>query len=246
MKRTSGLIISMLVACAAAVFAQEAGVVRTISVSGEALIMAVPDEAVVTLGVETFNAQLQKGLEQNNAAGRRILDAIKALGVDEKLIRTQDLSVSVQYVSSEHPSRGIEGYTLVKMYVVTLKDVTRAASVVNAALLAGANIISGIDYRTTELRKHRDAARVAAIRAAKEKAAALTAELGCKIGKPVTISESSPSYYGSSFGRGLTQNVMSYVEGNEAAGDLSVDAIPAGQIGIRATVHVVFDIVTGQ
>jgi len=208
--------------------------------------MAVPDEAVVTLGVETFNAQLQKGQELNNAAGKRVLDAIKALGVDEKHIKTQDLSVSLTYVNSGHPSRGIEGYSLSRMYVITLKDVSRAAAVVNAALLNGANIVSGIDYRTTELRKHRDAARVAAIRAAKEKAVALTAELGCRIGKPLTISEANLSYYGSSYGRGMTQNVMSYVDGNEATGDLAADTVPAGQIGIRATVHVVFDIVTGQ
>jgi uncharacterized protein YggE len=237
-------IVSMLISCAAAVFAQAADTDRTISISGEALIMVVPDEAVVTLGVETFNASLQKGQELNTAAGKRVLDSIKALGVDEKFIKTQDLSVSLQYANNAHPSRGIEGYTLRRMYVVTLKDVSRAAAVVNTALLNGANIVSGIDYRTTELRKHRDAARVAAVRAAREKATALLAELGCRIGQPRTVSEANLGYYG--YGRGFqTQNVMTTMEGSEVSGDLTVDTVPAGQIGIRATVQIVFDIVKG-
>jgi uncharacterized protein YggE len=239
--RKAILIVSLLIACLAAVEAQAYEATRTISVSGEALIMVVPDEAVVTLGVETFNASLQKGQELNNAAGNRLLDSVKRLGVEEKNIKTQDLSVSIQYVSFDHPSRGIEGYTLRKMYVVTLKDVSRAATVINTALLNGANIISGIDYRTTELRKHRDAARVAAVRAAKEKAMALLAELGCKLGKPQTVSEANFSYYG--YGQGnMTQNVMASVDGSALSGDIGGDTIPAGQIGIRATVQITFDI----
>jgi uncharacterized protein YggE len=245
MSRKSLAIVLAFIASAAAAFTQAAEAARVITVTGEALIMVVPDEAVVSLGVETFNASLQKGQELNTAAGKRVLAAVKALGVEDAFIKTQDLSVEIQYVSNDHPSRGIEGYTLRRMYVVTLKDVRRAAAVVNAALMSGANIVSGIDYRTTELRKHRDAARVAAVRAAREKATALTAELGCKIGKPWTVSEANLGYYG--WGRErMTQNAMISVEGNETSEDLDVGSIPAGQIGIRATVQVVFDIVTGE
>ncbi len=234
---------ALVLAGAAAASAEGIDIQRTISVSGEALVMVAPDEAVVTLGVETFNASLQKGLELNNAAGKKVLDSVRAAGVEEKWIKTQDLSVTVQYVNSDHPSRGIEGYTLRRLYTVTLKDVGKAAAVINTALLSGANLMYGIDYRTTELRKHRDAARAAAVRAAREKAEALLGVLGCKAGKPVTVTEGGFGYYG--YGRNvMTQNAMLSVEGEAVSGDLDMDTVPAGQIGIRANVSVVFDIVT--
>jgi uncharacterized protein YggE len=248
MTRKSFAVLSLLLACSAAASAQTVEYPRTITVTGEALIMVVPDEAVIGVGVETFNASLQKGLELNTAASKRVLDAVKKLGVEDAFIKTDDLSVDVQYVDGNHPARGIEGYTLRRMYTVTLKDVHKASELVNAALLNGANIVTGIDYRTTELRKHRDAARAAAIKAAQEKATALLAVLKCGVGKPRTVSEASVGYYGygyNSYGNAQTQNAMSYAEGGGSSGDLDVDTVPAGQIGVRATVEIVFDITTG-
>jgi uncharacterized protein YggE len=243
MTRRSIFTLTALIACAAAASAQDTGAARTIVVTGEALIMVPPDEVVVTLGIETFNSSLQKAQELSTAAGKKVLDAVRALGVSESSIKTDDLTVWIQYVNGDHPSRGIEGYTLRRMYVVTLKDAQKVAALVNAALMNGANLLYGIDYRTTELRKYRDAARIAAVRAAREKATALTAELGCRIGKPQNISEVSLGYYGYR-GNLPTQNAMSSVEGNAVSDDQDVGVVPVGQIGIRATVQVIFDIVT--
>ena len=58
--------------------------------------------------------------------------------------------------------------------VITLGDVSRFEDLLSDTLLAGANHVHNVEFRTTELRQHRDAARALAIQAAREKAEALT------------------------------------------------------------------------
>jgi len=82
------------------------------------------------------------------------------------------------------------------MYAVTLKDTSLFERLVTTALKSGANRLIGFEYRTTDLRKHRDEARRMAIRAAKEKAELLAGELGTRVGKPQTIGEGYVGYYG--------------------------------------------------
>ncbi|MGO9309437.1 MAG: SIMPL domain-containing protein [Spirochaetia bacterium] len=242
-KRKWFFVLVFLSACAALASAETADVERTISVTGEALVFVTPDEAVVTLGIETFNPSLARGQDLSAAAGKQVLDAIKALGVADKSIQTSDLTITIQYADSNHLSRGVEGYALRRIFTITLKDPSRIAAVVNAALQSGANILSGVAYNTTDLRKYRDTARINAIRAAKEKAAALTAELGCKVGKPRTISEGFLGYFGMASAAQMTQNTSSYAGGSGSSPEDEAQTVPVGQIGIRASVQVVFDIV---
>ena len=55
------------------------------------------------------------------------------------------------------------------------------------ALEAGVTHVQGIEFRTTELRKHRDRARSLALKAAQEKAELLADGAGRKIGKAISI-----------------------------------------------------------
>jgi len=104
-----------------------------------------------------------------------------------------------------------------------------------------------VDFRTTELRKHRDEARALAIKAAQEKAAALAGELGQTIGQPITISENQSSWwswYGSwwgyRWGGSATQNVVQNAGGSGAT--LGDSALAPGQIAVNASVTVEFEL----
>src|SRR5688572_12389159 len=83
---------------------------RTISTNGEAIVFVVPDEVVVNLGVETFNADLDKSKAENDERSARLLHAIKALGIEEKHIQTDTLNLEIQYRDRGHATQGIEGY----------------------------------------------------------------------------------------------------------------------------------------
>jgi uncharacterized protein len=222
------------------------GAQRVISVNGEALIRVVPDEVVVSVGVETFNKALELAQQANSDASQKLVRAVKELGVDEKQIQTDQLEVEIKYQEYNHPSVGIEGYFARRAYTITLKDIKLFEKLIDAALKNGANRLMGFEYRTNDLRKHRDAARKQAIIAAREKATALTTELGCKLGKPTSINEGYSHYWGGyrPWGGGgyrnqqMTQNVMSDGGGGGEGGG---ETMPTGQIGVRATVSVVFE-----
>ncbi len=216
---------------------------RIISTTGESVVYVAPDQVIVNFGVETSHADLDKATTTNDDASTRLVKAIKALPVEEKYIQTDNMEVELRYKSGDRIQ--IEGYIVRRAYSITLKDPKNFEKLITTALKNGANRLNGFEFRTTELRKYRDQARSMAIKAAKEKAAALVADLGVKLGSPHTISEGG-GYWGYSGGRWSslnmqTQNsVQSAPAANEGGGD---ETMPLGQIGVRATVNVTFDLV---
>ena len=225
--------------CVRAIAAQEP-LPRTVSTTGDAVVNVVPDEVVLGLGVETFAAKLEEAKKLNDERATKLVKVIKDAGVEERHIQTATLQLEIRY-RSNRASEGIDGYYARRAYLMTLKQPKKLEELVDAALANGANQLQGISYRSTELRKHRDRARQMAIHAAKEKAAALAAELACALGPPRTIGEGYVGYGG---WRGINaQAQMSQNAMQEAGGAPEGDeTTPFGQIGINAQVSVTFDL----
>ena len=107
------------------------------------------------------------------------------------------------------------------------------------------NYVHGVQFRTTELRKYRDEARALAIKAAREKAIALTEELGQQVGEPHSIHEDRSewwswygAWWGSRWGGGAAQNVIQ----NAGGGSFSTEGgMAPGQISVSARVTVSFE-----
>jgi len=230
-----------------------APVSRSISVSGEAVVYVVPDQAIVRFGVETFNAELAAATEANDAARLRLLKALRSAGVAERDIQADHEGVEIIYPNGGI-AHGVAGYQVRRAYAVTLRDVARLDEILRLLLRNGINHVEGYELRTTELRKYRDDVRKKAIRAAQEKAVALAGEVGCAVGLPNSISE---GYYGwigtfgywgggawgrwGGQGQGQTQNVSYSVSGSSGNGD-EPTGTPVGQIGVKAQVSVVFEL----
>ncbi|HKD11495.1 MAG TPA: SIMPL domain-containing protein [Thermoanaerobaculia bacterium] len=220
---------------------------RSISVTGEALQYVVPDQAVVRLGIEAFDASLEEAVRASDARAARLVRAVRQLGVEERGIQADHAEVEIVY-PKDGVAAGIAGYRVRKAYAITLKDLARLDAVVAAALKAGVNHLEGYELQTTELRRHRDEARRGAISAAREKAEALAREVNCSIGPPRTIGEGYYGWFGTrgyshgwgsmGFGQNaMTQNVTTASESAEPNA-----TTPLGQIGVRAQVSVTFDL----
>jgi len=213
---------------------------RSISTSGEAIVYVTPDEVNVVFGVETFDPDLDKAKAMNDANSAKLVKAIHALGIEPRYVQTDQLQVDIQY----HGNRaweGIQGYFARRTYAVKLKDTKLFEKLVDAGLKNGANQLSGIDFRTTELRKHRDQARKMAIKAAREKAIALAEELACGVGKPRTISEGYNGFFA-----GYRFNAMGNAQNSNqeipAGGNEQGETLPLGQIAVHAQISVTFDL----
>lgn len=217
---------------------------RTISVSGDAEVRVAPDEVILTLGIETSDMDLNTAKSENDRLASAVIGVAKQHGVEEKHLQTGHISIEPRY-ETEYARRNFLGYFVRKTIVVTLRDLNQFESLLSDALEAGTNYVHGIDFRTTELRKHRDQARALAIVAAKEKAEAMAKELGQSIGQPVSIDEGyshlfSPygGWWGARHGGGVAQNVIQNAGGG---GALDGPTMP-GQITVSAGVRVTFEL----
>jgi uncharacterized protein YggE len=119
---------------------------------------------------------------------------------------------------------------------VTVRDLTRLDALLESLIKSGGNRIDSIRYETSDLRKYRDQARELAVKAAREKAAALANALGQEIGKAYTIEEIPDSNYSNAFG--LTSNEILETKSRAQGGPSTA----AGQRSISASVTVSFDL----
>ncbi len=89
----SVLAVGLVIGFAARAMAGDAGTAsqkrsRTVTVSSTATVKTAPDEAVVTLGVDSESSDSASAFSTNAADMRAVLDALKAAGIDEADIRT--------------------------------------------------------------------------------------------------------------------------------------------------------------
>jgi uncharacterized protein YggE len=213
---------------------------RTISVTGDAEIKVPPDRVLITLGVETRNRDLAAAKTRNDADVRRVVDAVRGLGIEAGDLQTDFVQVDIRYNSDVQTV--IDHYVVQKAMAVTLRDVSKFESLLSAALGAGANHVHDIEFYTTELRKYRDQARALAIKAAQEKARDMAAVAGMKVAdKPSGISSYSyggGSWYGRWQGRRgmVAQNVVQFAGGPVA----SEGTVALGRISVTASVNLTF------
>ena len=215
-----------------------------ITVTGDAEVRVIPDEVVITLGVETWNKDLTLAKNENDRRTQAVINAAKNQKVAEKHIQTDYLSIEPRY-KNQYEHRSFIGYFVRKSIVITLKDTGRFEKMIAGLLETGANYVHGVQFRTTELRKYRDQARSLAIKAAREKAVALAGELDRQIGKPYKIQEYPSGWYsyynswwGGRYGGAMAQNVIQNTGGaSETDGSIAL-----GQIKVNAKVTVSFEL----
>jgi len=228
--------------------AESTGDPRLITVTGDADVRVVPDEVILTLGIETWDKNLRRAKQQNDERVTAVLDLARQAGVEARHVQTDLISIEPRYKDG-YNRESLIGYFVRKNIVITLKDISKFEELLTSVLEEDVNYVHGIQFRTTELRQHRDQARALAIEAAREKAEALAGELGETLGRPSAIREDQAgwwSWYGSSWwgggrwGGGVAQNVIQEVGGNNlATGD---GTLAPGQITVNAKVTVTFEL----
>ena len=219
---------------------QQPGVV---TVTGDADVRVMPDEVIITLGVETWDEDLSVAKAKNDERVRQVLELARDYGIQPQHIKTDHVSIEPSY-HDEYEKRNFIGFFVRKSIVITLKDISKFEDLLTDVLKDGVNYVHGIQFRTTQLRKYRDEARALAIQAAQEKAVALAGGLGRQVGQPQTIYEEHSgwwswydAWWGNRWGGGMAQNVVQEVGGGSLPEDGS---LAPGQITVNARVTVTF------
>jgi uncharacterized protein YggE len=234
-------VITLLAFCmvfAPAIFAQDGCThPRIISVTGTAEVAVTPDEVTLTLGVDSRDKELALAKKNNDERVKKLLALAHSAGVDAKNIQTSALTIEPEYSDEKIPK--FLAYEMSQVVTITLTDRSKYEDLMTSALNTGVNRVLGIRFFVAEPRKYREEARLKAVRAAREKATAMAAELGQTIGKPWEVTEDTgvdASY--------LTVNSFSANYGglSRQRDDKEESTIAGGEVTIRASVRASFQL----
>lgn len=198
-----------------------------------------PEQAVVSLAVETAARSAREAAEQNAERMTRLVAALRRLDIPEDQIRTVAYNMYPEYRQwdgrdPEQANRQPEiiGYRVTNMVNVTVDGASRAGAVIDAALAAGANRVEGLGFQLRDT----DAVRAEALREAMTKARAeaelLAGAAGLTLGAPVEIS--------TSFGYMPPPMPMMMMQRDMAGAAPPPTPVQPGAVEIQATVNVVY------
>lgn len=160
--------------------------VRTVTVSGTATARVVPDTALFTFGLETDGASAKAALADNGGRMRRVIAALLRSGVAREDIQTQAVSVYPR----QNENGDVIGYSANGSLAATVRRLTEAGAVVDAAVGAGATETSGPQFSRSGTELSQQALREAFANA-RAKAEILARESGASLGEARRIEESA-------------------------------------------------------
>src|SRR6266851_6298047 len=183
-------------------FAQNAIEPPLITVSGQAEVRVPPDEVVFTLGVESVDRDMLAAKKRTDDSVREVLAIAKKNNVKPEDVQTSYISVQPKYNTDDLDyeqrrtvKREFVGYQVSKTIAVILRDISKFDSLLSDVLKAGVTRLSNVEFRDSQLRRHRDQARAMAMKAAQDKAGLMAREVGQSIGPAYSISEGVTNPY---------------------------------------------------
>jgi hypothetical protein len=162
---------------------------KLVTVTGEATVAVAPDTAMIRLGVGTQEKTAREASEANARQMTAVLAAIKDTGVADRDIQTSRLSLQPQYDPNKSGTARLTGFQASNQVTVRIRDIDKLPTVLDRAITAGANEMSGIEFVVSEQSKLLDQARDDAIADARRKAELYAKAAGAKLGRVVSITE---------------------------------------------------------
>ena len=178
---------------------------RTINVTGNGVVTATPDIGYLNIGVHTEDFDAVDAVNQNNDLTRKVKDALKEYGVEDKDIQTSNFNIYLQA-----PYSGVQGdpskILVDNTVLVTVRDLGNLSKMLGEAIRSGANNVYGITFDIVDKSALKDQARTNAMEDAAKQAVQLAALSGGKPGKVVSVTvvtNTNPNlYYGAGMGGG--------------------------------------------
>jgi uncharacterized protein len=198
---------------------------HSIVVSGNGSISAAPDRAHASFGVSTTAKTASAALRGNAAEMTKVIAALKGQGIAAADIRTEVVSLSPRYSSN---GDAIAGYEATNSVSATIRKLDKVGPVIDAAVDAGANQVSGPNLvRADAAGLYRSALRVA-IANAKSKARTIAAASGLNLRRITDVTEA---------GAAPTPTPLTAKSGADAS-----TPIEPGTTQVEATVMVIFSV----
>jgi hypothetical protein len=189
MNMTITRILLSVLAIAAALSLPARAAEKLVTVVGQATIAVAPDAAMIRIGVSSRGKTAREASDANAKRMTAVLTAIKDSGIAERDIQTSRLSLQPQYDPNKGGTASLLGFQVTNQLTVRIRDIAQLPAILDRAIAAGANEMSGIEFVVSEQSKLLDQARDDAIADAHRKAELYAKAAGAKLGRVVSITE---------------------------------------------------------
>ena len=161
----------------------------TLSLAAHGEVTAAPDQATVSVGVETEAPTAAQAMARNAERMSQVVAAFVRAGIAEKDIQTSQLSLNAQYQYDQNKPPRLTGYLAANQLTITVRELSRLGRTLDAAVASGANQIHGIAFGLNNPQQAEDAARRKAVQALQAKARLYADATGQRLGRLVNLSE---------------------------------------------------------
>ncbi len=221
-------VVLSLVAFAAPASTQEP---RTVSVEGRSSTQVDPDVASTELGVLVRGANLEDVKNQTNQRIGTIFKELRSLGLEEDALRMSQIDLSLES-PSDIAKEQVTRFEMYRQIRVDVTDLELLGAILDKAINAGSNQISGIYYGSSKEKEIKDKLLAEAIENAKAQAEQLAKGFGARLGKVVRIQSDRG---------GATANLSLVI--STTSNPFGGETYKPGRIEIERSVSVVFELV---
>lgn len=219
-------------------FAAEAERPRIVAVSGQGEVQAEPDQAIVTLGVESRKPRLEDARAEVTKTIDAVLKLTRDLKLDQKYVRATRVNVQPEYNWDNNArERNLIGYFVSRQVEVDLRDLEKLGTLLEKATDLGVNQLGDPRLESSKRRDLEREALAKAVQDARLNAETVAKAAGAKLGAARTISASSGFVPVPMMSRMKTMAMSA-----EAAGDAS-QTYQSGQMTFTGNVQVEYDLI---
>ena len=201
-----------------------------ISVNGEGKVKVTPDQAFISIAVETKGNNATDVKKQNDATVEKVIQYLKKSKLQQADIQTKRVSLNPQYDYDKKKYT----YNATQTIEILLRDLNYYDTLMEGLVDSGINRINTVEFKSSKLAQYESEARKLAMQEAKVKAQDYVSVLGQKIGKAILISDNTQVY--------PPQPMMYAMARDEAksGGGAPRETVAIGEISITANVSVSF------
>jgi uncharacterized protein YggE len=172
---------------------------RTISLSASGVVKTTPDMVEIATGVISEAPSARAALDKNTEAMAKVVETLKAEGIDAKDIQTANFSVGPIYEErpverSDGKAPAVVGYRVMNQVRITLHDTAKLGAILDKVVGLGANQIDSIEFGVAEPEALKDEARKLALKNVTDNAKLYAEAAGVGLGPILNITEEESSY----------------------------------------------------
>ena len=194
---------------------------RSITVTGNAERILPADRVRISVEIRSVREDLAAARNASQEGFVRIVKGLGELGVATEKIELENHSLGREYEEGPNRARIAKGFFSARDFVIELDDAS-LLELVHGSLAENAEVaVNQTNFSRKDEIEVRKELRKTALEASKEKAMAMAAVYGQKVGKPLKMSEGG----GGGFQPFITRNNISTPVFGEAGGRVSLEAL---------------------